>query len=713
MSNTSTYNDSPILLPDEDRLSIGSFAEGISKSIANLDSPVGTTLSINGAWGSGKSSIINLVRHHLKTYSDNEEIVVVDFKCWWFRGEEALTLAFMQELNAVLDKTLGDKINGIIPKISKKLLQTGPLIAPALSAATDGGLSSLLIPKAMDFAEQFFSDEEPIEKVFEQLSEILKKQNKKFLIILDDLDRLTPDELLLMFRLIKSVGFLPNVIYLLAFDREIAEKTVHEKYPSEGAHFLEKIIQASFDAPVPIKTDLNFWVGQVIEEVCSECLKDLDEARFWNLFHDCIAPFIQSPRDIVKLKNNLEFAWVSISRDVNVADFVAIEIIRLLEPDLYRALRNSKDILCKSQGRGNRNNEQEILQGFIDKVSDKNKAYAKDALRRLFPVFENVLYGEDSRLQWEAERLVCTDKHFDTYFRLTIGDDILRQHEIDQIIENAGNVEFIRELLLSASTEIQKNGKSKVPILLEEIKVHADKIPDDQIEPFLTAIFSVADEIYREGDSDTGMLAIGDTYLRIHWLLRKCTLDRFSLDQRSPILIKAIETASLEWLLDFTVSCDRDYKPLEDEQPSAEEKCLVLKAVLPDLIEHACSQTTETAQRDEFIQHPRLGRMLFRWSGLNQDNDAIVKAWMDDHLTTDKNYAYIARAFTSETKSQSGDNYMVKINKKANKKGLAVFADAEAFKNKLEDIQRQNDLPKEQMEHINIFLEAWNAKDDW
>ena len=65
-------------------------------------------------------------------------------------------------------------------------------------------------------------------------------------VIIDDIDRLTPDEALLVFRLVKSVGRLPNVMYLIAFDRELAEKAVKERYPSEGPHFLEKIIQAYF-----------------------------------------------------------------------------------------------------------------------------------------------------------------------------------------------------------------------------------------------------------------------------------------------------------------------------------------------------------------------------------------------------------------------------------------------------------------------------------
>ncbi|WP_245152406.1 P-loop NTPase fold protein [Allopusillimonas soli] len=42
------------------------------------------------------------------------------------------------------------------------------------------------------------------------------------------MDRLSPDEALLIFRLVKSVGRLPNVMYLLVYDRQQAEKIVSE-----------------------------------------------------------------------------------------------------------------------------------------------------------------------------------------------------------------------------------------------------------------------------------------------------------------------------------------------------------------------------------------------------------------------------------------------------------------------------------------------------
>lgn len=147
-----------------------------------------------------------------------------------------MTLAFLQELNASLTKSLGAKAKELIPRLGKALLQAGPVIGPAVNLAT-GGIWGPISKGSLDFTKRFFSDSDSVEKVFDQISTILAQQSKRFLVLIDDIDRLTPSEALLMFRLVKSVGRLPNVMYLLVFDRDLAEKAISLTYPSEGPHF--------------------------------------------------------------------------------------------------------------------------------------------------------------------------------------------------------------------------------------------------------------------------------------------------------------------------------------------------------------------------------------------------------------------------------------------------------------------------------------------
>jgi predicted KAP-like P-loop ATPase len=89
---------------------------------------------------------------------------------------------------------------------------------------------------AMEFVSGLIQQDETVETLYAEISKALSDQQKRFLIVIDDIDRLSPEEALLIFRLVKSVGRLPNVIYLLVYDRDLAESVIADRYPSEGPH---------------------------------------------------------------------------------------------------------------------------------------------------------------------------------------------------------------------------------------------------------------------------------------------------------------------------------------------------------------------------------------------------------------------------------------------------------------------------------------------
>jgi len=77
-------SDSPIVSPAQDVFGIDPFARTLAGSIAKVDAKDGVVFAINGAWGSGKSSAVNLVVHHLGDEFRDKEIVIVTFNPWWF-----------------------------------------------------------------------------------------------------------------------------------------------------------------------------------------------------------------------------------------------------------------------------------------------------------------------------------------------------------------------------------------------------------------------------------------------------------------------------------------------------------------------------------------------------------------------------------------------------------------------------------------------------
>jgi predicted KAP-like P-loop ATPase len=716
MTKAGYFNDAPILTPEDDRFGIDRFTQALAHSFKKIKSPVGATIALNGPWGSGKSSAVNLIRYHLKDDVESGKLELIDFRCWWFRGEEALTLAFLQTLNASLQKSLGDKAKELIPRLGKTLLQAGPVVGPAVNLAT-GGFWGALTSGSMDFAKRFFSEGESIEKLFQRLSKALDEQGKRFLVFIDDIDRLTPNETLLVFRLIKSVGRLPNVMYLLVFDRELAEKTVKEMYPSEGPHFLEKIIQASFELPLPARDDLNTAALSQIETICG-APKDREQLRrFMNIFYDAVSPYLNTPRDLTRLSNAMTVSWPAVAGEVDIGDYVALEIMRLFEPLLYNAVRTNKQRLCGVRSDyGQREDPKQELDRFLKLVSEKNRDQVRPALARLFPRLENVGYSHSFIERWEAQRLVCTDKHFDTYFRMGIGDETLSIAEVDEFIEHAGDGQFVKHAFIKALGSIRKNGKSKVPLLFDELNAHASRIEKTKFQALISAIFEIADDIYRDEDRERGGFSFGDNHLRIHWLIRKLTFDRCDLDERTAIFLAACRNAQVGWLADFTRSSLADHLPRKGREPEPSEKCLVNKDRLVELKKHTVKTIKSAAATGILLSHPQLPSILFRWRDFSEDNGSEVMAWTSAQIKIDEAICILAQAFTGESLSQGigmfglGDRVAMRT-VRASVDGLERILDVGEFRRRLEEMEKSETLDEKLREGVVVFLEAWRRQD--
>jgi predicted KAP-like P-loop ATPase len=121
---------------------------------------------------------------------------------WWFRGEEALALAFFRELYAGLGPTIGEKFKNALPKLGSRLLRAGSLVGAAVDMTGAAGAGAVA-SGAMGWLSGLIQQEETVEKLHAELSKALADQNKRFLIVIDDIDRLSPDEALLIFRLVK------------------------------------------------------------------------------------------------------------------------------------------------------------------------------------------------------------------------------------------------------------------------------------------------------------------------------------------------------------------------------------------------------------------------------------------------------------------------------------------------------------------------------
>ncbi len=703
------FNDSPIETADDDRYDIMPFAKALATSLLSIDKPVGTTIAINGPWGSGKSSAVNLVRAELDALKD-EKFNIVDFKCWWYRGEEAIALAFLQELNTALKPALGAKIKDAIPDLGRHILQAGPVIGTAVSLATTGGIGTLVSGGAA-FATRFFPEKDSLEKVFKKISKALEEQARRFLIIIDDIDQLSPDEALAIFRLVKSVGRLPNVMYLLVFDRQLADAAVQQRYPSEGPHFLEKIIQASFELPAPSQTDLNNALLSAVQDICGSPSEE-HIVRFMNLFYDAVAPYLNTPRHVTRLINAMSVTWPAVTNEISRADYVTLETLRLYEPLLFSAIRHNREI-ATGQTSVEQATSRDISKfaPFLNGIPEGKHETLRVVLQRLFPALEDTSYGAGFSEIWDSERRVCLSKHFDTYFRLSLSEETISMTELNELVARADDRAFVRERLLRARGQLRKSGKSMVPVVLDELTSHGKEIGRDKVESFLCTLFAIVDDITRQEDGERGF-AMANTHLRVHWLIRRLTEDRFSLEEKTSLYLTATEAASMGWLIDFVSSAVNDYHPRDGRSVDG-STCLVTEDAIPKLKSRALAALRNAAESRVLLRDGNLMYNIYRWRDFSDDEGAEAKAWLREVMNNDAALVIIAKSLTGESWSTSlggfgglGDRVSRRNVRAQIGKEFDLF-DTIVFQGELERIARERKLPEVDIEAIEVFLSAW------
>lgn len=596
--------------------------------------------------------------------------------------------------------------------LGARFSSVGPLLGGVLNLFAIPGVGTA-VEKAAGFTEKMTKIDRSVETQHRKLSDALKSQRTRFLVVVDDIDRLSTDDALQVFRLIKSVGRLPNVIYLLAYDKLLAERMISERFPSEGPSYLEKIVQGAFDLPIPDQHDLKGSIFQFIDKYMKFPAGDDDKVvRFLNFFHDITYPLIHTPRDVVRLQNAIRVSWPAVSEDVDRTDFISIESLRLFMPTVHSAIRNHKELLCGGSVDGNYGRQRDGIREkydeiFLSGLDAVQTDLAKNALMRLFPktesIWSNVFMEE--RNHWRAQKQICSSHCFDNYFRFTLGDDTLPESEIKAILDNASNHEFIAETLQKLSKESRKRSGTKAAVFLEEVAARAKEVPEEHIPDFLRGIFSVADDIDVDADKAKGF-SFGDNLFRIQWLLNDLVLDRFDQEKRSELIKNACGYAQLEWLDRISRRCLNEHLEREDQDQKPYEDRFVTHNVATEIREMFAVNLRSAAADGSLSQHQSIVTLLYRWSDL--DGAAKVRSWTDQNLDDDDFVVSLAEKLikTSWTQGLSFSGMGDRVSRKheyVNFESTREFLDVERFRCRVNELIEKNDIGDEESQILKKF----------
>jgi predicted KAP-like P-loop ATPase len=269
--------------------------------VINDDKVLPVTIGVFGDWGSGKSSILKIVEKQLMEGGEDgfkDGTLVLYFNGWVFEGYDDAKAALLESIIEKFHKhkTIGNKVKDKTVKLFKSVkwmrllgLSFKKVIIPGAAAYLTGGASLLpfLVNQFSQFQPQDIAEKLTGEGAEDFLKDIIKKNEddevtivrefrddfkemidkseiKKLVVIIDDLDRCTPDRLIENLEAIKLFLNVEKTAFVIGADPRIVRHAIEHRYKTDSienaddpnsrnkrivSDYLEKLIQVPYYLP--------------------------------------------------------------------------------------------------------------------------------------------------------------------------------------------------------------------------------------------------------------------------------------------------------------------------------------------------------------------------------------------------------------------------------------------------------------------------------
>lgn len=648
----------------QDKLGRSLFAEHIAHAVCNWNENDSLVLALYGEWGSGKTSVKNLFKCHCK--AKGTPPILVEFNPWQWSAQEKIFEAFFRLIGERLGRK--DVVNqskllarkweyfaaswGIGVEIAKSTQKSATQLI--LIGAVSGWLStnSTLLPKSVPafisigslvlgglvlflpgIFEKIVTYFNAKAKYFEKDLELrrddligeLKKLQVPIIVVIDDIDRLNPDEIRTVIQLVKANSDLPKVVYFLLFQKATIVDALQEISQQNGDVFLEKIIQVGFDMPEVAENKLHKLLFDGLDQIFSgvNLGKHWDEDRWAHLFDQHLKNYFRTLRDVHRFISTFRFHFNIYQNkgvlEVNAIDLIAIESLRLFDYSVYLKIKHVCVIYTDtmlmalySQRVQKQSTKFEIvLKDLLAEVDESKKADVEGIIVSLFPQAESSSQsnGDDN---WDRDLRICHKNHFSKYFEFALREGSISELEMSLFISSTGDAAAIA----AAIGKYTKQGR--VSHFVDRLEQHLDLVPAKNINNLLLGLLNRSDEF----PQDRSGLFDFPPEVKVSRIIRRL-LYKVSIQTRA-VLMRDIFTKSGALripaiIVDSAVRNKID-EPNQQFLTSDDDLTMVKAACVANLRKAATEG--RLSKNDRFIW---LLQCWKQWSGTNEPNDWVSR----------------------------------------------------------------------------------------
>lgn len=393
-----------------DLLNIDLFVDNFEQYLLNCLPKENFIVSLIGKWGTGKTSVINLLKEKINS---GDEAVIEVFEPWKYDNKLSLFKGFNNYIFRCFGRNYGYFSRSEVLKKYEKLVFN--------FNRNDFGISIDNLFK--------LDDEKEVEEVKASINDCIMFSSKKLFVVIDDIDRLDKDQILLIFKVIKTIFDFNNIVYILCYDEERIKK-IFEKELNIDSNYLDKIVQNKISIP-------NIEKGR-ITEIGSKCIVNLLEIYDIDILDcdrlkdilDIIFAECNDLREIIRFINSISFSIKCCQiLQLDICDYIALEYIKFKNFNLYNIIYSNEEMFISEDREYNYMDSTTFnvkAKSFFDNLFENNPSFL-GLLSKVFPYVENykqnpanirpeVFFKNDSREKSILLKRCCNRKYFKCYF---------------------------------------------------------------------------------------------------------------------------------------------------------------------------------------------------------------------------------------------------------------------------------------------------------
>jgi len=503
-------------------------------------------VGILGKWGSGKTSFVNMAEGEFEAAGSP----VLNFNPWMFSGAEQLVESFFVEVSAQL------KLKPGLAEIGEDLADYGEAFAglgwlPVVGPWIERGRGAAKV-----LGKFLRRRREGTHGRREKLNKELARLEHPIIVVLDDIDRLSTAEIRDVFKLVRLTASFPNIVYVLAFDRERVENALGEE-GVPGRDYLEKILQVAVDLPSIPDQVLSQQIFDALDSTIEQAdsVAELDKEVWPDVFMEIIRPLVRNMRDVRRYQAAIHGSLAELGDRIALADLLAMEAVRVFLPDVFHGIqRNVEALTTPSEplmSVGRREEPPHLKEGIerIIGAGEERSGVVEAFIKRLFPFAERHLggtnYSENHQNRLLRARRVGHGAILRFYLERVAGEQLTNFYDAERAWLALDDQEALDRFLRSLPAERQED-------VISALESYEDEYRAEQVVPAVVVLTNLQPDL---PEKPRGMFGMDSrmTVHRVTYRLLKALPDEAAIEQAVREILTQLKTLSVKREIIFQV----------------------------------------------------------------------------------------------------------------------------------------------------------------